>query len=96
MKIESPITSAEIMARATALQAQIVDWRRTIHKHPELSFTEVKTARLVHSVLQDLGIEAETAVAKTGVVGHLGSGGQTVGLRADMDALPIQEEIGLS
>lgn len=94
MNEQNPITSEEIMARATALQDQIVDWRRTIHRHPELSFTEVKTARLVHSVLQDLGIEAETAVAKTGVVGHIGSGGQTVGLRADMDALPIQEENG--
>ena len=82
------------MAKATAMQDQIVAWRRTIHKHPELSFTEVKTARLVQSVLHGLGIEAETGVAKTGVVGHIGNGGQTVGLRADMDALPIQEENG--
>ena len=82
------------MAKATAMQDQIVAWRRTIHKHPELSFTEVKTARLVQSVLHGLGIEAETGVAKTGVVGHIGNDGQTVGLRADMDALPIQEENG--
>ena len=94
MNRQNPISSEEIMARATAMQDQIVGWRRTIHQHPELSFTEVKTARLVHSVLQDLGIEAETGVAKTGVVGHIGDGGQTVGLRADMDALPIQEENG--
>ena len=98
MNQKNPITSEEILARATALQDQIVDWRRTIHKQPELSFTEIKTARLVQSVLNDLGIEAETGVAKTGVVGRVvgknDGGGPTVGLRADMDALPIQEENG--
>ena len=94
MNPQNPITSAEIMARATALQDQIVGWRRTIHKQPELSFAEVKTARLVQSVLHDLGIEAETGVAKTGVVGHIEGAGPIVGLRADMDALPISEENG--
>lgn len=89
-----PITNEEIMARAQALQEQLSNWRRTIHKQPELSYTEVKTARLVHSVLQDLGIEAEVGVAKTGVVGHIVGEGPLVGLRADMDALPIQEANG--
>ncbi|MEM9778213.1 MAG: amidohydrolase, partial [Chloroflexota bacterium] len=94
--MNSPISPEEIMARATEIEDKLIDWRRTIHKHPELSFTEVKTARLVHSVLQDLGIEAETGVAKTGVVGRVEghSNGPTVGLRADMDALPIQEQNG--
>ncbi|MEM7284210.1 MAG: amidohydrolase, partial [Pseudomonadota bacterium] len=92
--MKNQITAEEIMTRATALQDQIVAWRRTIHQYPELSFTEVKTARLVQSVLHDLGIEAETGVAKTGVVGHIEGGGQAVGLRADMDALPITEENG--
>lgn len=88
-----PISSEEIMQRARALHPQIREWRRAIHRHPELSFTEVKTARLVTGVLHDLGVEAETGIAKTGVVGHIeGGGGPTVGLRADMDALPIQEE----
>ena len=94
MNQKSPITPSEIMDRANAIQAKIVEWRRTIHMQPELSFTEVKTARLVQSVLQDLGIEAETGVAKTGVVGRIEGAGPTVGLRADMDALPIQEENG--
>ena len=94
MNHENDITSAEIMARAAALQDQIVDWRRTIHKNPELSFTETETARLVQSVLHGLGIEAETGVAKTGVVGRIEGPGQTVALRADMDALPILEENG--
>ncbi len=93
--MSTPITVAEIYQRAHAIETQIRDWRRTIHQHPELSFTEVQTARLVGGVLHDLGVEAETGVAKTGVVGHIvGSEGPTVGLRADMDALPIQEENG--
>ena len=90
-----PITTQEILQRAHDLHEQIRDWRRTIHQHPELTFTEIKTARLVNGVLHDLGIEAETGVAKTGVVGHImGGDGPTIGLRADMDALPIQEENG--
>ena len=95
MTSPKPITSAEIMARAQAIQEQLIDWRRTIHATPELSFTEVETARLVQSVLHDLGIEAETGIAETGVVGHIeGAAGPTVGLRADMDALPILEANG--
>lgn len=92
MPQNNPISSQEIIEKATALQPQISQWRRTIHQNPELSFTEVKTARLVNSVLHELGIETETGVAKTGVVGHIEGDGPTVGLRADMDALPIQEE----
>ena len=89
------ISLAEIQQRAQAMQPQLCEWRRTIHRYPELSFTEVQTARLVTSVLHELGIEAETGVAKTGVVGHIeGGNGLTIGLRADMDALPIQEENG--
>lgn len=88
------ITSQEILEKATSLQPQLSQWRRTIHRHPELYYNEVKTARLVNFVLHNLGIEAETGVAKTGVVGHIEGDGPTVGLRADMDALPIQEENG--
>ena len=89
------ITPEEILQRAHNIHDQIRNWRRTIHRHPELSFTEIKTARFVTSVLHQLGIEAETGVAKTGVVGHIvGGNGPTIGLRADMDALPIQEENG--
>ncbi|MFK7800118.1 MAG: M20 family metallopeptidase [Anaerolineae bacterium] len=95
MSTHPPITPAEIMSRAQAQQDQLIEWRRTIHTTPELSFTEVETARLVQSVLHDLGIEAETGIAETGVVGHIeGVTGPTVGLRADMDALPILEANG--
>ena len=93
--MSNPVISQEIMQKALALHPQIREWRRTIHRYPELGFTEVKTARLVSKVLDDLGIEAKTGVAKTGVVGQIeGTTGLTVGLRADMDALPIQEENG--
>ncbi|RME61709.1 MAG: amidohydrolase [Caldilineae bacterium] len=90
-----PITGAELLTRARELHERIRGWRRTIHRHPELSFTEHHTAGLVNTVLTDLGIPTETEVAKTGVIGHIEGGpGPLVGLRADMDALPIQEENG--
>lgn len=87
-----PVTSQELRQRAKAIHERIRAWRRTIHRHPELTFTEHHTAALVNRMLTDLGIETETEVAKTGVVGHIrGGAGPTVGLRADMDALPITE-----
>lgn len=93
--MSTPIPSAELLARANAIHEDIRTWRRTIHRYPELTFTEQRTASLVNATLIDLGIETETEVAKTGVVGHIrGSDGPVVGLRADMDALPIQETNG--
>ncbi len=71
--------------------------RRDIHQHPELSFEEHRTSALVARHLRDWGYEVFTGIAGTGVVGRLkkGQGGKTLGLRADMDALPIQETTGL-
>ncbi len=86
------IASEEILQRARGIHEQIRAWRREIHRYPELSFTEHRTAGLVTGVLGGMGIPLETEVAKTGVVGHIqGGSGPLVGLRADMDALPIQE-----
>lgn len=86
------VSSQELLERAKGIHERIRGWRREIHRHPELTFTEHRTAGLVNATLTDLGIESETEVAKTGVVGHIqGAAGPTVGLRADMDALPIQE-----
>jgi amidohydrolase len=65
--------------------------RRDIHRNPELSFEEHQTARLIADRLADLGINVRTGAAKTGVVGDLGRDGPRIALRADMDALPIQE-----
>jgi amidohydrolase len=78
---------------AEDLAAQLVSWRRDIHQHPELAFREMRTADLVAGQLAELGIEVRTGVGRTGVVGllHGGLPGPTVMLRADMDALPIQE-----
>ena len=92
MAQSSQITSSEILDRAQQIHEKIRGWRRAIHRYPELTFTEHRTAGLVNATMIDLGIETETEVAKTGVVGHIkGGSGPVVGLRADMDALPIQE-----
>ncbi|MBJ7262365.1 MAG: amidohydrolase [Burkholderiaceae bacterium] len=72
-------------------------WRRTLHTHPELGFQEYKTAAFVAEKLRDWGIETHTGIGGTGVVGVIegnqGAGGR-LGLRADMDALPMQEDTG--
>ena len=92
MNTTQPVSYAELLERAKGLHEQIRSWRREIHRYPELTFTEQRTASLVNATLADLGIPTETEVAKTGVVGHVkGGDGPVVGLRADMDALPITE-----
>ncbi|MCB1743785.1 MAG: amidohydrolase, partial [Gammaproteobacteria bacterium] len=76
-----------------ALQAQMQQWRRDIHAHPELGFEEHRTSELVAGLLESFGCEVYRGIGKTGVVGALRSGNtaRSIGLRADMDALPIQE-----
>ncbi|MGI9463865.1 MAG: amidohydrolase, partial [Aestuariivirgaceae bacterium] len=76
---------------------QLVALRRDIHAHPELAFEEHRTSGLVADELGDLGFKVTTGIAGTGVVGSLtcGNSGKSVGLRADMDALPILEATGL-
>lgn len=76
-----------------ALFEKIVEWRRHIHQNPELGNREFETAAKIAEHLRSLGIEVETEVAHTGVVGILSGGkpGPVVGLRADMDALPVRE-----
>ncbi|MCB0063507.1 MAG: M20/M25/M40 family metallo-hydrolase, partial [Caldilineaceae bacterium] len=83
-----------MLDKAKAIHEQLIAWRRDIHAHPELSFQEQRTARLVADTLEGFGIEAQTGVAKTGVVGYLGEGRPIIGIRADMDALPILETTG--
>lgn len=82
------------LSQAEELKDKIIEWRRHLHKHPELSFEEYKTAEFVKEKLEKLNFEIEYPVAKTGLVATLKgeTKGPTVALRADMDALPIQEE----
>lgn len=89
--------SREIDAATAKVLPQVVEWRRFIHQHPELSNREVNTARFVADNLTKLGIEVRTGIAKTGVVGILKGGlpGPVIGLRADMDALPVTERNSL-
>ncbi len=82
-----------MLQQAQAVKQQLVAWRRAIHQHPELGFEEHETAALVTRVLKDIGVQVRTGVGRTGVVGYLGKGnGPVIAIRADMDALPIQEE----
>ena len=76
-----------------AIKKTIISTRRDIHQHPELAFNEHRTAKLVAERLKSMGIDVQTGVGKTGVVGTLrgNNGGKTIALRADMDALPMQE-----
>jgi amidohydrolase len=87
--------AAQIDARASALESKVIAWRRDFHQHPELSNREVRTAGVVASHLQALGLKVQTGVAHTGVVGLLDTGrpGRVIALRADMDALPVTEEV---
>jgi amidohydrolase len=73
---------------------RMIAWRRDFHEHPELSYEEVRTARVVAAHLRSLRLEVRTGVAQTGVVGVLRGGrpGPVIALRADMDALPVTEE----
>lgn len=76
----------------------LISFRRDIHAYPELGFEEIRTAQKITEALNELGLEVHTGIGKTGVVGVLkcGSSDRSIALRADMDALPIKEETGLS
>jgi len=80
-----------MLERARQMQEQLTTWRRDIHMHPELGFHETRTAALVTQVLESLGYRVQTGVGRTGVVGERGAGRPVVAIRADMDALPLQE-----
>ena len=88
---------ATITQKATSLESKVITWRRDFHQNPELGNREFKTAEKIASHLRSLGIEVQTGVAKTGVVGILKGGkpGPVVALRADIDALPIKERVNI-
>ncbi len=88
----------KVLELSDQVQAEVIQNRRDIHKHPELSFKEERTARLVAKRLGLMGVKVTEGIAGTGITGIIEgrSGGKTVALRADMDALPLQENTGLS
>jgi amidohydrolase len=97
MVTASQSLSTEIDKLIAAVEPQLIQWRRHLHQHPELSNREIETARYVAEQLRSFGLEPQTGVAGTGVVALLRGGrpGPVVALRADMDGLPVREEVKL-
>ncbi|MFN7099417.1 MAG: amidohydrolase [Flavobacterium sp.] len=94
---QNNILKTKIDQKATALESQVITWRRDFHQNPELGNREFKTAEKIATHLRSLGLEVQTGVAKTGVVGILKGGkpGPVVALRADIDALPVKERVAI-
>ncbi|PSB30049.1 M20 metallopeptidase family protein [Stenomitos frigidus] len=89
-----PIDTSRIRATIQSLQPELVEWRRQLHQKPELGFREQLTAAFIAQKLEAWGIEHETGIAQTGIAAIIRGTrpGRVLGIRADMDALPIQEE----
>jgi amidohydrolase len=87
----------KVAQKAASLESKVITWRRDFHQNPELGNREFKTAEKIAVHLRSLGIEVQTGIAKTGVVGILKGGkpGPVVALRADMDALPVTERVNI-
>lgn len=87
----------ELDEQLDPLMSKVIAWRHNLHQNPELSNREYKTSKKVATHLRSLGIKVETKIAYTGVVGLIEGGlpGPTIALRADMDALPVEEKTGL-
>ncbi len=92
------IGAVTLLERMARMQGEMTAWRRDLHAHPELGFEEARTSELVAAKLAEFGLEVHRGVGRTGVVGVLRSGSspRSLGLRADMDALPIQEANGFA
>jgi amidohydrolase len=92
-----PPLAAEADRLIEAAEPELIEWRRHLHQHPELSNREVETAKFITERLRSFGLDPRTGIARTGVVAVLQGGrpGPVVALRADMDGLPVREETGL-
>ncbi len=88
----------DLESQINDIESKVIEWRRDFHKYPELSNREFKTAEKIAEHLESLGLEVQTGVAKTGVVGILkgDNPGKVVALRADIDALPVTERNDLA
>ncbi len=88
------MSAKNILERARGLEPMTISLRREFHTYPELNFREVRTANRVAEELRKMGLEVETGVGTTGVVARIGEatvGALSIGIRGDMDALPITE-----
>src|ERR1700758_1389389 len=87
-----------IIERIEGYHDDLTNWRRDIHEHPELGFEEHRTSNLVAEKLAQFGYEVFRGIGRTGVIGRLraGTSSRSIGLRADMDALPIEEKTNLA
>ena len=94
---QSKITAESISTATNKIEQKVIAWRHDFHEHPELGNREFRTAEIIAKHLQSLGMEVQTKVAVTGVVGILKGGrpGPVVALRADMDGLPVEEKNNL-
>ena len=90
--------SINIKSEILSIKKSLITNRRDFHMHPELGFEEVRTSKIIAEKLLSYGLDVQTGIGKTGVVATLTgkNSGKTIGLRADMDALPIQETGDLS
>ena len=95
---QAGITSEDIEQAASAVQPQVVEWRRWFHENPELSNREFNTSAQIVKILRDMGIEPQTGIAHTGVIAVIKGAlpGPLVAIRTDIDALPVVEQTGLS
>lgn len=95
---QAQVDTASVDAAVQRVLPEVVAWRRDFHQHPELGFAETRSAGVIAEHLRSLGLEVRSGVGKTGVIGVLRGArpGRTVALRADMDALPVQEATGLA
>jgi len=80
-----------MLKQANAISEELIEWRRDFHMHPEIGFDVQRTAGIVADELEKMGYRVTRGVGKTGVVAEIGEGGKMVAIRADMDALPLQE-----
>lgn len=92
--IRNSVNLSQLRLEIRNLQPQLVEWRRRLHQRPELGFKEQLTAEFISEKLKSWGIEHQTEIAKTGIVATINSGqpGPVLAIRADIDALPIQEQ----
>jgi hippurate hydrolase len=87
--------NTQLLEKVSSNQIQMEQWRHHLHQHPELAFEERETSAYVESILESLGYEVTTGLGKTGIVASMstGSGNKVIGLRSDLDALPVTEEV---